>query len=248
VLAVFSPVGGVWQGDGVSADSDGEPGGRPAAPGSLRLLQRFLNTVDLEPGVEGLGDAAALAAWLREVDLPAGRPPEAAAVTQGDVTQARLLREALRDLLDARTHPGADAGGWQPAAGRQLAARQHPAAGQRPDAGRRPAVSQRPAVGQRLGDLMARYPLVPAVHGTRLTLHAAGGGVRGALSELLAVAVLADADGSLTRLKVCAADRCRWVFYDASRSRSGTWCTMSICGSRAKARDYRDRRVGPTAP
>ncbi len=49
-------------------------------------------------------------------------------------------------------------------------------------------------------------------------------------------------DGSWQRLKACRNDACRWVFYDASKNRSGTWCTMSICGDKLKARAYRRRR------
>ncbi|HEV2869799.1 MAG TPA: CGNR zinc finger domain-containing protein, partial [Actinomycetota bacterium] len=30
-------------------------------------------------------------------------------------------------------------------------------------------------------------------------------------------------------------------FYDHSTNRSGTWCTMSVCGNRRKARAYRRR-------
>ena len=42
-------------------------------------------------------------------------------------------------------------------------------------------------------------------------------------------------------VKACPADDCRWAFYDRSRNRSGTWCDMSDCGNRAKARAYRKR-------
>ncbi len=67
----------------------------------------------------------------------------------------------------------------------------------------------------------------------------ADGVVIGAILE----AVLAGArDGSWERLKACPA--CGWVFFDRSRNRSGMWCTMAICGSRAKMKAYRERRVG----
>ena len=41
-----------------------EPGDRAPAPGPLRLVQRFVNTNDLETGPDLLPDHAALAAWL----------------------------------------------------------------------------------------------------------------------------------------------------------------------------------------
>lgn len=78
---------------------------------------------------------------------------------------------------------------------------------------------------------------------------AAATGVDGAIAALLAVVVRASADGSWSRLKVCRRDACRWVFYDHSKNRSGTWCTMAICGSRTKARTYYRRQAGaPVRP
>ena len=50
------------------------------------------------------------------------------------------------------------------------------------------------------------------------------------------------ATGRWQRLKVCAEHSCRYAFYDSSRNRSGSWCTMAVCGNRAKARSYRERR------
>jgi predicted RNA-binding Zn ribbon-like protein len=51
----------------------------------------------------------------------------------------------------------------------------------------------------------------------------------------------AAADGTWPRLKACAAHSCRWVYYDRSPAGRSRWCTMSICGSRAKMRSYRRR-------
>ncbi|MGI8450221.1 MAG: CGNR zinc finger domain-containing protein [Streptosporangiaceae bacterium] len=65
-----------------------------------------------------------------------------------------------------------------------------------------------------------------------------------ALTAHLAIAINAGtADGSWPRLKACSADTCRWVYYDGSPSGRSRWCTMSICGSRAKVRAYRERRT-----
>jgi predicted RNA-binding Zn ribbon-like protein len=49
------------------------------------------------------------------------------------------------------------------------------------------------------------------------------------------------ADGTWPRLKACTAHECRWVYYDRSPAGRSRWCTMSICGSRAKMRTYRRR-------
>ncbi|WP_051062221.1 CGNR zinc finger domain-containing protein [Ilumatobacter nonamiensis] len=41
------------------------------------------------------------------------------------------------------------------------------------------------------------------------------------------------------RFKACR--HCSWAFYDASKNRSGRWCSMSACGGRAKVDAYRRR-------
>src|SRR4051812_8670616 len=78
-----------------------EPGGREPAPGPLRLVQLFVNTVDREDGPELLGDPAGLRAWLAAHDLGDH------AVTATDHARAIALREALRAL--AAAHGGAPA-------------------------------------------------------------------------------------------------------------------------------------------
>ncbi len=61
-----------------------------------------------------------------------------------------------------------------------------------------------------------------------------------ALAPLVGTLMAAQADGSWTRVKACARDSCRWLFYDTTRNRSRTWCTSTTCGSREKAkRAYR---------
>lgn len=71
-------------------------------------------------------------------------------------------------------------------------------------------------------------------------------GVKGFVEDLLAAAIRASQTGIWRRLKACANEECRWVFYDASKNRSGSWCVMEICGSRAKMRSYRSRHSSGT--
>jgi len=61
-----------------------------------------------------------------------------------------------------------------------------------------------------------------------------------ALDEVVAIAFSAMVDGTWPRLKACR--NCRWCFYDYSPNRSATWCSMELCGNRAKTRAYRRRR------
>jgi predicted RNA-binding Zn ribbon-like protein len=68
-------------------------------------------------------------------------------------------------------------------------------------------------------------------------------GVDGALGRVLAIAFTSMRDGTWPRLKVCRNHDCRWAFYDYSRNRSASWCSMQLCGNRTKTRTYRRRRA-----
>ena len=78
-----------------------EPGDRTPAPGPLRLVQQFVNTVDLEDRTELLADPAALREWL----AAGGLLDPGAHVTAADHRRALELREAIRTLAEA--HAGA---------------------------------------------------------------------------------------------------------------------------------------------
>jgi predicted RNA-binding Zn ribbon-like protein len=46
------------------------------------------------------------------------------------------------------------------------------------------------------------------------------------------------------RLKACTDETCQWAFYDSTRNRSRTWCSMDVCGNREKTKRYRQRKSG----
>jgi predicted RNA-binding Zn ribbon-like protein len=71
------------------------------------------------------------------------------------------------------------------------------------------------------------------------TAEPAVGGLDGALGRLLGIVYDAMRQGEWSRLKTCRDPRCRWLFYDRSKNRSGAWCDMASCGNRAKARRRR---------
>ena len=75
-----------------------------------------------------------------------------------------------------------------------------------------------------------------------LDLEPCSSGVYEALGHMLAIIYAAMLEGTWQRLKVCRDEGCQWAFYDHSKNRSGTWCTMQVCGSRNKARNYRSRK------
>jgi predicted RNA-binding Zn ribbon-like protein len=164
-----------------------------AAPEPLRLVQRFVNTVNLESGEDWLGR------WFDEKGVAAG---------EEDLDRARSVREAIRELLYENNRQRAD------------------------------------------GD--ARAVLTAAADAADFTIDfsttalAAGApGVDGAVGRVLAVAFLAMLDGSWPRLKCCRNHHCRWSFYDYSKNRSASWCSMQLCGNRTKTRAYRARRAVP---
>ena len=70
--------------------------------------------------------------------------------------------------------------------------------------------------------------------------------VGGALATIASIVATSQIEGTWPRFKACPGRGCGWAFYDHSRNQSGSWCSMSLCGSRAKAREYR-RRLKPTS-
>lgn len=72
-------------------------------------------------------------------------------------------------------------------------------------------------------------------------------GADAAIGALLLAVHEGQADGTWQRLKACPADHCQHVFYDTSRNRTATWCSMAICGNRTKVRAYQQRRRGAEA-
>jgi predicted RNA-binding Zn ribbon-like protein len=76
----------------------------------------------------------------------------------------------------------------------------------------------------------------------RAVARPAGTGVTALFARLLAAVADAQCAGTWERLKACGAEDCQWAFYDTSRNRSRTWCSMEVCGNRAKTRAYRARR------
>jgi hypothetical protein len=76
------------------------------APGDLAIVQRFVNTRDIEQATDELASPAALAGWL----AAAGLTPRPPIVHRPDLELALELREALRGVLRAHAgHEGAAA-------------------------------------------------------------------------------------------------------------------------------------------
>ena len=215
--------------------------GRPgAAPGDLEKVRALVNSSDLEQGTDELATTAGLAGWLQRHGLSAAGDP--GPVSRADLDQAVALREALRGVL--RAHAAAATGAVSPGRAREPAGAAAPTGTDGPDrADPGPAAE----LGRIAAGLVTRFEVTGD---GRIGVQPAGPGVPGALARILLIAADAAAAGTWPRLKVCAADDCQWAFYDRSPTRTGCWCSMQVCGARAKSRAYRQRasRAGRPAP
>jgi predicted RNA-binding Zn ribbon-like protein len=46
----------------------------------------------------------------------------------------------------------------------------------------------------------------------------------------------------LARMKTCASEECRWIFFDRSKPANRHWCSSNLCGNRQKTRNYRRKQ------
>ena len=90
-----------------------------------------------------------------------------------------------------------------------------------------------------LGELLAASPLVvtvDAVDGSAGLAPTAEGPLLSRVAAAIARALVED---TWIRLKACEAADCHWAYYDRSPAGRGRWCSMRLCGARAKMRRYR---------
>jgi predicted RNA-binding Zn ribbon-like protein len=94
-----------------------------------------------------------------------------------------------------------------------------------------------------LNKLLKLFPLVVAAGGDRgMALKAAREDALAGLSSVVAELYDGSGNGTLDRLKMCASDECRRVFFDRSKPATRRWCMSSLCGNRMKTRSYRERQ------
>jgi hypothetical protein len=181
-------------------------------PEEVRLVNEFLNTLDLErfgehaekPEVEReeLRSPERLGDWL----VARGLLARDDTVGVQDLELALKVRDALRVAASANSGP---------------------------------------VLGGSAGVSFEDLPLVVRLGGdSKPELASAEGGVKGALGSIVADVAVATSKGTWARMKICAAEDCRWAYYDHSKSRTGRWCAMETCGNRHKTRKYRQKRRG----
>jgi predicted RNA-binding Zn ribbon-like protein len=186
----------------------------PAQP-DLETTLDFINTHELERGhpVDHFSTTQAALDWLHNhVGVDPTGVPDSPAVL-GRIVRARA---AFRDLWDA-------------------------------------VIEERPADDAALRELnrVLRHRSLLEVQANQgdggatayqLAQRAAGDPVDGALARLAEPLALAlGSTDAISRLRTCADDACRYVFFDASRTHQRRWCDMASCGNRAKAARHRAR-------
>jgi predicted RNA-binding Zn ribbon-like protein len=102
-------------------------------------------------------------------------------------------------------------------------------------------VRARDALRAAVGDPVARQEPVRSTVEVELAVDGPALVSSDAVGAVLAAATRIRVLGDWERVKICPADECRWAFFDHSRNRSRTWCSMRVCGNREKARAWRER-------
>ncbi|MFN8161240.1 MAG: CGNR zinc finger domain-containing protein [Solirubrobacterales bacterium] len=168
------------------------------------LIRDFVNTRDLDEGVDLVSDPASLAAWVRErASIETGAPSAA------EHRRVLALREALRAMLHANNGAALEDADLEP-----------------------------------LREAADRTALGVVTSRGEVRVRPSAGGLAAFEAALLLAVAGAQERGTWARLKACPAADCRWAFYDRSRNRSRTWCSMEECGNRSKTRSYRARVSG----
>jgi predicted RNA-binding Zn ribbon-like protein len=94
-----------------------------------------------------------------------------------------------------------------------------------------------------LNKTMKLFPLLAEARGDRsMALGAARRDALAGLSVVVAELYDGSINGTLDRLKMCAAEECRRVFFDRSKPATRRWCMSTLCGNRIKTRTYRERQ------
>ncbi|KIF78067.1 hypothetical protein QR77_38205 [Streptomyces sp. 150FB] len=183
------------------------------APAPARLIEAFVNTVDVELGTDELDTAGGLRTWL----AARGLLDRDGVVSAEDHALGLRLRTGIREELGVNVGDTADAALL---AGADEALRELPVL---------------ITAGGRYAGAGVLFP-APDLPPARKAL----AGLAIAWSELAIT-------GQSARLKRCAEHACAWVFWDVSKNRSRRWCSMRVCGNRAKARRYTAKRTASGA-
>ena len=201
----------------------------PSRAGSLTLLGgalclNFTNTTSgraSDRNLEHLQRYEHLLAWATHV---------------GAMDEATCRRLAIL----AKRHPRAAAGSLRKAVGlRESLHRVFTAR----IAGAAPPALALGDLNETLAEAMAAASVLPTPIGFAWTWSDLGSSLDSVLWPVARSAAELLTGPRLARLKECQGQHCGWLFLDATRNGRRRWCEMEICGSRAKMRRYRERRL-----
>jgi predicted RNA-binding Zn ribbon-like protein len=105
----------------------------------------------------------------------------------------------------------------------------------------RPSVRQVQRLNRVMRDGLHYHRLEPADGGSRFTIGQVGDDLDQARSAIAGSLAHYVAEHDVERLRICAADDCRWRFIDSSPAGRRRWCDMRTCGNRAKVAAHRAR-------
>jgi predicted RNA-binding Zn ribbon-like protein len=195
---------------------------RAPAPGGLALVQALVNTLDIESGADSLDTPEGLARL---------------GLTAGEAEGARELRESLRAVCLA--HAGHPAHRRVTPLG-ELLARAPLRVTVDEDGGSAHLVpateGPAPASSAASPASSAASPASAAASADSAAAADSPAPLAFRVAAAIAEALVA---GTWPRLKACEAPTCHWAYYDRSPAGRGRWCSMSVCGARAKMRRYR---------
>ena len=93
-----------------------------------------------------------------------------------------------------------------------------------------------------LNGALKLFPLAAEARKDRgMALRAARADALAGLSAVVVELYDGSIRGTLDRLKMCAAEECRRVFFDRSKPATRRWCMSTLCGNQIKTRSYRER-------
>jgi predicted RNA-binding Zn ribbon-like protein len=181
-------------------------------PDSLANLYEFANSLDLRTFTHK-GVPHANSDDLRDAKSLASWMMERGLIESGTAVPASAFTAAIRLRSNIRELIGCD-----------------------------PARRKGSDVSRALNESLQHFALIAQANGKgEMQLQSLRSDALGGLASIVAELYDASREGCLDRLKMCAAEECRRVFFDKSKPGSRRWCMSTLCGNRMKTRAYRER-------
>lgn len=112
----------------------------------------------------------------------------------------------------------------------------------------RPSARQVQRLNRVMRDGLHYHRLEPNDGGSHFTIGQVGDALDQARSAIAGSLAHYLAEHDVERLRICAADDCRWRFIDNSPAGRRRWCDMRTCGNRAKVAAHRERARARQVP